>query len=622
MRVAMVSEHASPLAVLGGVDAGGQNVHVAALAAALARRDVEVVVHTRRDDADLPARVELAPGVTVHHVDAGPPRPIPKDDLPPHMPDFARELRAAWRAEPPDVVHAHFWMSGMAALAATSKTDTPVVQTFHALGIVKRRYQGDKDTSPPERLATERRIVGAAAHVVATCTDEAFELMRLGADRERLTVVPCGVDLKLFRPDGPAAPRHMRMRRLLCVGRLVERKGVGNAITALADLPGTELLIAGGPDARDLGRDPEARRLRSLAADHGVADRVVLLGRVSRADLPALMRSADAVVAVPWYEPFGIVPLEAMACGVPVVASAVGGMIDTVVDGVTGLHVPPRDPERLARALDGLLADADRRARLGAGGVRRARQLFDWERVSHATHDVYRQLAAARGRRPARGASMVAAAGRGRFRRVPAAAEHLGALSAALGQLTAAAPQLEDWGARLAVRLLEGGRVLAVGNGGSAAQAEHFTAELVGRYVTERTPLSAICLHADAAALTAIGNDYGPEAAFARQVRAHGRHGDVLLALSTSGASANVLAAAGAAREGGLEVWGLTGRAPNPLAAVCDEVLAVDAAETATVQELHLVALHVLCGALARAVAATARRPLAARAAAGRGERR
>src|SRR4029453_10851622 len=200
----------------------------------------------------------------------------------------------------------HFWMSGMAALAAAATTDTPVAQTFHALGIVKRRYQGDKDTSPPERLATERRIVRSAAHIVATCTDEAFELMRLGADRERLTVVPCGVDLELFHPDGPVAPRRGGLRRLLCVGRLVERKGVGNAIIALADLPGTELVLAGGPGAGELGGDPEARRLQALAADHGVADRVVLLGRVSRADLPALMRSADAVVAVPWYPPFGI----------------------------------------------------------------------------------------------------------------------------------------------------------------------------------------------------------------------------------------------------------------------------------------------------------------------------
>jgi glycosyltransferase involved in cell wall biosynthesis/phosphoheptose isomerase len=601
MRIAMVSEHASPLAVLGGVDAGGQNVHVAALAQGLARRGAEVVVHTRRDDPRLPERVALAPGVCVHHVDAGPPAEVSKDDLLPHMDAFARQLRAVWRAERPDVIHAHFWMSGLASLAAAGRLGVPVVQTFHALGVVKRRYQGDQDTSPPERLELERRIVRRASHIVATCTDEAFELMRLGADRERLTVVPCGVDLACFRPDGPVAERRPGLRRVLCVGRLVERKGLGNVITALAGVPGAELVVAGGPDAGELDSHPEARRLRALAAQEGVADRVELLGRVSRADLPALMRSADAVVCAPWYEPFGIVPLEAMACGVPVVASAVGGMIDSVVDGVTGLHVPPRDPDRLAAVLGPLLASDERTALLGRAGVRRARQLFDWERVAGATHDVYRGLTSTRADRRA------GTTGGRRFARVPTAGEHLAALGAALAGLQVEADRLERWGRELAERLLAGGRVLAVGNGGSAAQAEHFTAELVGRYVTERTPLSAICLHADAAALTAIANDYGPQEAFARQVCAHGRRGDVLVALSTSGASANVLAAAEAARECGLAVWGLTGPGPTALAERCDETLEVDAPTTATVQELHLAALHAVCGALDRAVAAATR---------------
>ena len=148
MRVAMVSEHASPLAVLGGVDAGGQNVHVAALAAALARRGVDVTVHTRRDDPGLPRRVEMTPGVTVDHVPAGPASPLPKDDRLPHMAAMADDLHRVWSRRRPDVVHAHFWMSGVAALAAARPLGIPVVQTFHALGIVKKRHQGGKDTSP------------------------------------------------------------------------------------------------------------------------------------------------------------------------------------------------------------------------------------------------------------------------------------------------------------------------------------------------------------------------------------------------------------------------------------------------------------------------------------------
>ena len=152
MRIAMVSEHASPLAVLGGVDAGGQNVHVAALSDELARRGHAVSVFTRRDDPDFSDRVRLPSGVEVVHVAAGPPEPLPKDDLLPHMFRFARVLRNAWEEEPPDVVHAHFWMSGVASLEAASALSLPVVETFHALGVVKRRHQGADDTSPAERL--------------------------------------------------------------------------------------------------------------------------------------------------------------------------------------------------------------------------------------------------------------------------------------------------------------------------------------------------------------------------------------------------------------------------------------------------------------------------------------
>jgi D-inositol-3-phosphate glycosyltransferase len=394
MRIAMVSEHASPLAVLGGADAGGQNVHVAALSAALARLGAEVVVHTRRDDPGLAPRVEAAPGVIVEHVDAGPAEPIPKDDLLPHMDEFAHRLWRSFRADPPDVVHGHFWMSGRAALAAARPLGIPVVQTFHALGVVKRRQQGTRDTSPPTRLREEATLAREADRLVATCSDEVFELVRMGADLRRVTVVPCGVDLKLFRPDGPVAPRPSTGFRLLVVSRLVERKGIGNVITAMAQLPGAELVVAGGPPSAELAGDPEARRLTALAGRLGVARRVRFLGRVGRGDLPALYRSADLVVTVPWYEPFGIVPLEAMACGVPVVASAVGGLVDTVVDGVTGVHVPPRRPGLVAAAVAGLLADPERRAILGAAGARRARRRYGWDRIARSTLEVYAGLPA------------------------------------------------------------------------------------------------------------------------------------------------------------------------------------------------------------------------------------
>ena len=205
--------------------------------------------------------------------------------------------------------------------------------------------------------------------VVATCTDEVFELLRLGADRRRITVVPCGVDVERFTPDGPAEPRRPDRHRLVAACRLVERKGIGDVVAALRDGARTPSCTSrAGPSGARSRRIPRPPRLRRLAAELGVADRLVLRGRVGRDAMPALLRSADAVVCAPWYEPFGIVPLEAMACGVPVVATAVGGQIDSVVDGVTGVHVPPREPAALAAALRELLDHPERRRDLGAAG--------------------------------------------------------------------------------------------------------------------------------------------------------------------------------------------------------------------------------------------------------------
>jgi D-inositol-3-phosphate glycosyltransferase len=408
VRIAMVSEHASPLAAVGGVDAGGQNVHVLELGTALAAAGHDVTVWTRRADEHTPDTVTVRPGMTVRTVTAGPRSPVPKDELVPYLPALADVLAADWRAHRPDVVHAHFWMSGMVAVSAAAPLDVPVVQTFHALGSVKRRHQGADDTSPPGRVAAERAVAARVDRVIATCTDEVFELARLGAPRRRATVVPCGVDTAAFSPEGPVAPR-TETPRLVVLGRLVRRKGVDEVITALRRLPGVELLVAGGPagateHSAALEADPDARRLRQAAASAGVADRVRLLGAVGRQDVPALLRSADAVVCVPWYEPFGIVPLEAMACGRPVVASAVGGIQDTVVDQVTGLLVPPRRPDALAAALRTMLATPTRALAYGIAGRDRVLARYGWDRVADCTLAVYEEVVAERAGLPMPGA--------------------------------------------------------------------------------------------------------------------------------------------------------------------------------------------------------------------------
>ncbi|WP_410814100.1 glycosyltransferase [Micromonospora sp. 067-2] len=402
MRIAMISEHASPLAILGGEDAGGQNTHVAELSAALAAAGHEVRVYTRRDALDLPVSVRSPDGYDVVHVPAGPAEPVAKDALLPHMREFSRWLIERWRGGDwvPEVVHAHFWMSGLAALTAGRETGVPVVQTFHALGTVKRRYQGVQDTSPARRVSYERELGRSVDRVVAQCRDEVGELVRMGVPRSRMTVVPSGVNLASFSPLGPAADRAPGRARILTVGRLVERKGFQTVVRAMELVPDAECVVVGGPPEGLLETDPYARRLRALAESCGVADRVRLVGAVPREEMARWYRSADLLVAAPWYEPFGLTPLEAMACGVPVVGTAVGGIRDTVVDGTTGLLVPARDPRALAAAIGRLLDDRILRFGYAAAARERVRSRYSWTVAAEQLAEVYGEVAAVR--RPSR----------------------------------------------------------------------------------------------------------------------------------------------------------------------------------------------------------------------------
>jgi glycosyltransferase involved in cell wall biosynthesis len=394
MRIAMISEHASPLAALGGVDAGGQNAHVAELTAALAGLGHTLRVYTRRDNPDLPEVVPLGDLVDVVHVPAGPSEALPKDELLPFMGAFAEWMAADWESGwRPDVAHAHFWMSGLATVTAGRACDVPVVQTYHALGVVKRRHQGGADTSPAHRIGYERELGRAVDRVIVQCEDERGELLRLGVPRGKMTLVPSGVNTELFCPDGPVAPRENGRARILTVARLVERKGIEDLIRALPKVPGADLVVAGGPPAVSLAADPYAAKLRRLAAELEVSDRVRLLGAVPAYEMPAWYRSSDVVAATPWYEPFGLSPLEAMACGVPVVATAVGGLIDTVVDGVTGDLVPPRDPWALSAALRHLLSDEMLRMSYGAAAVDRADYAYAWPRIAGRLAGVYASVA-------------------------------------------------------------------------------------------------------------------------------------------------------------------------------------------------------------------------------------
>ncbi|MGV9305009.1 MULTISPECIES: glycosyltransferase [unclassified Nonomuraea] len=358
-----------------------RRTHILAVARELGREH-RVTIFSRRSDGQAKLRTKVCHGVTVESIPAGPAQDLPADDVVPFLSDVGAYLMRRWLEERPDVIHAHSWTGGLVAVAGASGLGVPVTQTFHHdLGVAV----------PPAHLRLERVLGRRADAVIAGCGDEESELIRMGVPRDHIAVVPCGVDVDRFRRQGSAAARGTR-RRLLHVGPLSPDRGAHTVVRALAAVPDAELVLAGGPPAEGLEEDREARRLRMLARQAGVAERVNVLGRVPKTSVPKLMRSADLVMSLPREAPEGTVALEAMACGVPVIASAVGAHLDAVVDGVTGLLVPPDRPAQTARLIRELLADPTRRTALGYAGADRARSRYSWERVSQELLRVYESL--------------------------------------------------------------------------------------------------------------------------------------------------------------------------------------------------------------------------------------
>jgi glycosyltransferase involved in cell wall biosynthesis len=397
----MISDHASPLAAVGGVDSGGQNIYVAETARRLATRGYLVDIFTRKDQADQREIVEWLPGVRVIHVPAGPATFVRKEDLLQWMPDFGAFVRRFAARERYDIVHAHFFMSGLVAMELKSALGLPFVVTFHALGLVRRLHQGVADEFPARRIAIERDIIDNADAVVAECPDDHRNLVTLySADPHKIAVIPCGFASEDFWPIAPRFARRALglssdVPVLLSVGRLVPRKGVDNVIRALSVLvrrlgvPAELLVVGGNSDIADPAVTPEIGRLRAVAAEAGVADRVTFTGRRSRELLKLYYSAADAFVTTPWYEPFGMTPLEAMACGTPVVGARLGGIKYSVLDGSTGYLVPPNDPVALADRLNEICCSRRLAERLSSVAVRRAYALFRWERVTQSLVALY-----------------------------------------------------------------------------------------------------------------------------------------------------------------------------------------------------------------------------------------
>jgi glycosyltransferase involved in cell wall biosynthesis len=403
-RIAFISEHASPLAPLGGADGGGQNVYVGNLARELGRLGYLVDIYTRRDEPGAPQIVDWCAGVRVIRIDAGPARVLPKEALLTFMPQFSQAIQRFMRtaALRYALAHAHFFMSGMVAKELKRRLGLPYVITFHALGRVRRLYQGDADGFPDTRFAIEEALMRDADCVIAECEQDRCDMLALyGAPAARLAVVPCGFDPDEFWPVRATARATLGLPErdfiVLQLGRMVPRKGVDNVLRGLRHLLDEQrivarLLVVGGEGGADPMATPEIWRLAQLARALGIDDQVSFTGAQPRQRLREYYSAANVFVTTPWYEPFGITPLEAMACATPVVGSAVGGILSTVLDRQTGFLVPPNNPEALAAPLAQLQRDPALAQRMGWTGLRRAHRHFTWGRVAMQVASVYRSV--------------------------------------------------------------------------------------------------------------------------------------------------------------------------------------------------------------------------------------
>jgi D-inositol-3-phosphate glycosyltransferase len=401
LRVAVVSMHTSPADRPGKGDAGGLNVLVLESAMALAARGNRVDIFTRSSGA--PHTESLAPGVALHALETGG-GIVRKHELPNLADEFGDQLqRFAFAADEPfDVIHAHYWLSGLAALPVALSLGMPIVQTFHTLAEEKNRRIGDDDRPEPERrLLTERYLANEVDAIAAVSRAEVDVLCDgVGASAERVWLVPPAVDTMLFQPAPLAARLDVRARLgvrpedglVVCVGRVQPLKGQDLAVRMLQHLPGAVLVLAG--DATP-GAERYLESLHDLARDLGVEGRVRHIGSLDREALAQLLDAADVVVVPSRTESFGLVPLEAAASGTPVVASRVGGLVESVIDGETGILVDGRDPMDWADAVGSILEDDDRQVELGLAG-RRAASRRDWQDVAFELEAVYRATVRAR----------------------------------------------------------------------------------------------------------------------------------------------------------------------------------------------------------------------------------
>jgi D-inositol-3-phosphate glycosyltransferase len=403
MRVAMISYHTCPLATLGGKDTGGMNVYVRELTRQLGWLGVHVDVFTRSQDEHVPHILhDLGYGNRVVHVPAGPEIPLPKQQLADYLPQFASGIQefANQKGLTYDLVHSHYWMSGLVAGELKKAWQTPVVHMFHTLGLMKQRVARQPGEAEGQyRINGEYEVLRLADKVVAATPAELAQLQWLyRADTSKMVIIPPGVDISHFYPIPTDEAKEFIgvlpcEQVLLFVGRIEPLKGIDTLIDALAILrqQGLEMclsVIGGDPDPGEQGISVEMARLQAIREKAGMNDLVAFLGKRSQDTLPYYYSAAEAVVVPSHYESFGMVALEAMACGTPVVASQVGGLAFLVQDNETGFTVPVDDPAALAEKLAILMTDRDLRTKMGARAAEFARE-YAWEKIASRMITVY-----------------------------------------------------------------------------------------------------------------------------------------------------------------------------------------------------------------------------------------
>lgn len=393
-ELAVLSLHSSPLAQPGTGDSGGMNVYVRELAASLAQAGVGTTVYVRRWADHLPEEVAVEPGFRVVHLDAGP-VDLPKEKLPEVVPEFTEHLISRLHRSPVDLLHANYWLSGVVGHRVKHRLDLPLVSTFHTLARVKAETG---DPEPERRVDAEAEVIGCSDVIVANSTEEASQLERLyGADPTRIEIVPPGVEHAFFSPGDRRGARgalglDLHAPMLLFAGRIQPLKGLRVAVGALASLdrPDARLVVVGGPSGAE--GEAELVRVRALADRLGVAHRIQFVDPQPHHLLSSWYRAADVVLVPSRSESFGLVALEAAACGTPVVAAAVGGLRTLVEHGRTGLLVEDRSAEAFAAAVSQIIDDPARGAALGAEAAIRARS-FTWSTAAARLRRIYVDLA-------------------------------------------------------------------------------------------------------------------------------------------------------------------------------------------------------------------------------------